>query len=80
LRFLRLIGAHFATCLLAFRLGSTSLTPFVGARFTLLSGFGLLFGPSLGPLFPGVAHLLLLLAVPGDRLGSLDLLCSSADL
>jgi hypothetical protein len=77
LRFLRLAGAFFATCLLAFSQISPGLAPVT--RLALLGGFGLSFGTSLGPLFAGLTHLLLL-AVPGDRLRSLDLLSSAADL
>ncbi|MDA0333774.1 MAG: hypothetical protein O2782_01255 [bacterium] len=80
LRFLRLAGAFFTTCLLAFGQGRTSLAPIVGTRLTLLGRFSLLFGTSFGPLFPGLAYLLLLLAVLGDRTGPLDLLSSSTDL
>jgi hypothetical protein len=76
LRFLRPGGALFAICLLALGRGRTSLAPFAGAHLALLSGSGLIFST----LFAGFTHLLLLLAVPGDRLGSLDLLSSSADL
>jgi hypothetical protein len=77
LRLLRLSGTFFATCLLALR--SASLTPFAGAHLLLLCGF--CFSTPLGSLFAGLTHLLLLLlAVPGNRLGPLDLLSSSADL
>ena len=78
MRFLRLAGAFFATCLLAFSQISPGLAPVIGTRLALLGGFGLSFGTSLGPLFAGLTHLLLL-AVPGDRLRSLDLLSSAAD-
>jgi hypothetical protein len=80
LRFLRLAGAFFAMCLLVLGQSCTSFASVIDARLTFLSGFGLLFGPSLRPLFAGVSNLLLLLAIQGDLLGSLDLLCSTTDL
>jgi hypothetical protein len=80
-RFLRIFGTRLATRRLRLGLLGTGLSPLVGASCPLLIGLFGTFGSTRFPLFTGFACLLLLLLlpIPGDRLGTLDLLRSSAD-